>query len=148
MTYVIQRHATVTCPDLGDLEQLAEAEGYSFVTRTRSEWEAGVNRFDDFGECFFVAVIEREVLGICGLNRDPYVDDPTVGRLRHLYVHPSHRRAGMAAELVGYCLSAAVGCFESIRLRTSNPAADVLYRSIGFELVEDPSATHEWLPAR
>ena len=81
---------------------------------------------------------------MCGLNQDPYVvDDPAVGRLRHLYVHPDNRRTGIAARLVAECLASAATRFERVRLRTSNPTAATLYRSLGFINVDSPTATHE-----
>jgi N-acetylglutamate synthase-like GNAT family acetyltransferase len=79
---------------------------------------------------------------MCGLNVDPYVDDSTVGRLRHLYVHPDHRRRGVAAALVDRCLVDAGETFARVRLRTSSPVADAFYRSIGFEAIDDEDATH------
>ncbi|MGB3736505.1 MAG: GNAT family N-acetyltransferase [Ilumatobacter sp.] len=141
MNYVVRHHAVARCPDIGDLEQIAAAEDHSFVTRTRQEWEAGINRFDQAGETFFFVVEAGRTVGICGLNIDPYIEDPSVGRLRHLYIHPSCRRAGIAAVLVETCLSAAPGTFDRVRLRTSNPAADALYRCSG-ALPAQPEAVH------
>jgi len=132
------------CPDIGELAELANAEGYSFVERTKADWVAGTNRFDRPGECFFLASDIGRRVGMCGLNRDPFVDDPTVGRLRHLYVDPTYRRSGVAVALVGACLDAATGTFDQVRLRTNNPAADALYRSLGFEPIDEDSATHSW----
>jgi len=34
------------------LEQVAAVEGYGFVARTRQEWDAGMNRFDQAAEVF------------------------------------------------------------------------------------------------
>jgi len=144
VTYGIRHHAVTRFPEIGDLEQIAAAEGHPFVTRTRHEWEAGINRFDQPGENFFVVVEDGQTVGMCGLNIDPYLKDPTVGRLRHLYIHPRRRQAGVAAVLVEACLSAAPGTFGRVRLRTSNPAADALYRSLGFSNVKQATATHEW----
>ncbi len=112
------------------------------MSRTRIDWVAEANRFDLPGEVFYLAVIEDYPVGMCGLNRDPYVDDRRVGRLRHLYVHPGHRRSGLAAQLVSRCLSDAPQHFHQVRLRTTNPAADSLYRSLGFQTVHDDTATH------
>ena len=143
MTYALRQHVARTCPDLTVLENMAAAERHSFVARTRQEWDTGANCFDQPGEVFYLAVDQRQVIGMCGLNRDPYVDDPAVGRLRHLFVHPQHRRSGIAAGLVAACLASAATSFERVRLRTSNPAADSLYRSLGFVGIDEPTATHE-----
>ena len=90
MNDAIHRWAEAGCPDISQLEELASDEGHSFVTRTRIEWESGANCFDLPGESLFVAIAEGLIVGICGMNKDPYLCDPLVGRLRHLYVHPSH----------------------------------------------------------
>ena len=144
MNHAIRQHADPSCPDLTELELAAAVEGHAFVARTRREWDAGVNRFDRPGEVFFIASERGRTIGMCGLNQDPFLDDPTVGRLRHLYVHPDHRRNGIAAELVAGCLASGQSRFERIRLRTSNPDAAALYQSLGFTVVDDPTASHEW----
>lgn len=146
VNWEVRRWTAARCPEIADLEAAATTEGHSFVERTRHEWEAGINRFDESGEVFFVAVDRGRTVGMCGLNRDPYLDDSSVGRLRHLYIGPTHRRSGIAECLVERCLSSAAESFKCVRLRTSNPAADALYRSLGFEAVSDPTATHEWRP--
>ena len=141
---VIESYTGPACPPLELLEERAESEGHEFVKRTTTEWTSGVNRFDRPGECFLLASSNDEIIGMCGLNRDPYLDNPVVGRLRHLYVHPDHRRTGVAAALVGACLDRADGNFDRVRLRTANPAADRFYRSIGFESTSEQAATHSY----
>jgi hypothetical protein len=36
------------------------------------------------GEALFVARVGERVVGVCGLNVDPYTAEPRVGRVRHL----------------------------------------------------------------
>lgn len=144
MSYSIDRYVRPGVPPITSLVGLSQSEGYEFVARTVAEWEDGTNRFDGAGEVFLRARVEGHLVGICGLNRDPYLDDATVGRLRHLYVAPEHRRNGLARLLVQRCLAEAAPVFERVRLRTSNPAADALYQDSGFRVIEDPTATHEW----
>ena len=79
--------------DVAELSRLASAEGHAFVARARAEWDSGVNRFDAQGEGLFMALMASAVVGLCGLNADPFVEGPMVGRLRHLYVAPSWRLA-------------------------------------------------------
>ena len=146
MTYELQQYVDTVSPDLGELIELGAAEGCNFIVRTKTEWEEGCNTFSLAGEAFFLAVNQGCIVGMCGLNRDPYLDDLAVGRLRHLYVHPGHRRIGVAKALVMQCLSFASGSFVRVRLRTSNSAADGLYRSVGFRTVQESTATHEWRP--
>jgi hypothetical protein len=71
--------AKVTELDVAALETLraeSVAEGYRFVGRLCDDWRSGVNRFGASGEGLFVAQGLGGILGVCGLNRDPYVDDP------------------------------------------------------------------------
>ena len=85
------------------LAEAARREGYNHLTRFQMEWEMGV-RFDGPGECLFVARDDAALVGIAGMSSDPYLSDPSVGRLRHVYVAQGHRRAGIATQLVKECL--------------------------------------------
>jgi GNAT superfamily N-acetyltransferase len=109
-----------------------------------NQWNSGANRFNHAGEAVFIARADDDrIVGICGLNIDPYLQNATVGRVRHLYVLPSHRRRGIARELLAAVIEAARPHFRLLRLRTRNPAADAQYRSIGFAAsAEDALATH------
>jgi GNAT superfamily N-acetyltransferase len=130
----------VTIDRIGDLEagQLAalvaesEAQGLTFVRRLADEWATGVNRFDRPGEALFVARDDGRVVGVGGLNLDPYAAEPTVGRVRHLYVLTVYRRLGIGRRLVEEIVETARGRFERLRLSTSNPEAARLYERLGF----------------
>ena len=128
--------------DVAELSRLASAEGHAFVARARAEWDSGVNRFDAPGEGLFVALTASDVVGLCGLNADPFVEDPMIGRLRHLYVAPLWRRRGIGRSLVDTCLDLATGHFERVRLRTFDEGAARFYEAIGFRRIEEPDATH------
>ena len=142
----IRRFASATPPAIGALVDAADEEGHPFVRRTLDEWAAGENRFDRPNEAFFLAELNGEVVGTCGINRDHHVDDPTVGRLRHLYVHPTQRGTGLGADLVARCLDHAVGRFHLVRLRTPGAAADRFYDNLGFDRSASDTATHELVP--
>jgi GNAT superfamily N-acetyltransferase len=121
----------------------SEREGLRFVRRLAEEWSSGRNRFDRPGEALFGAGLDGRLVGVCGLNVDPYAGDPRVGRLRHLYVLAAHRRLGVGGQLVGAVVGAAHGPFASLRLSTSNPAAARLYESWGFRRqAGDAHCTH------
>ena len=109
-------------------------EGYKFVARLCDEWRSGLNRFGASGEGLFVAQDLAGIVGVCGLNRDPYVHDPSIGRVRHLYVHPSYRRQGIGRALVRTVMEAARIRFRMLRLKTT-PAAESFYRSLGFQCI-------------
>ncbi|MDX1747365.1 MAG: GNAT family N-acetyltransferase [Halobacteriales archaeon] len=138
----IRRHIGDEPPDLGNLIELASGEGHSFVLRTRVEWLDGTNRFDRPGEGFFLATAQGIVVGMGGLNVDPFLSDPTVGRLRHLFVAPEQRRLGIGRSLVQVCLDHVAGHFVRVRLRTFDPRASSFYRSVGFDSVDEDAATH------
>jgi GNAT superfamily N-acetyltransferase len=130
---------------LADLAADAQADGRGMVLRLVREWEAGVNRFEKPGEVLCVAACGRSgrVVGVCGLNRDPYAGDPAVGRVRRLYVARSHRRQGIASALLRRLIADAACGFRVLHLRTHDPVADAFYRQMGFSAVSgDPYCTH------
>ena len=117
---------------LSDLVDEAERAGLRFPGRLAAEWASGVNRFDRPGEALFAARAGSRLIGMCGLNVDPYMTVPRVGRVRHLYVLEAHRRDGVGRCLIQAVIGAASGHFDRLRLRTSNPAAARLYEAVGF----------------
>jgi GNAT superfamily N-acetyltransferase len=127
-------------PALAPLEREAVAEGFGLLTRLRTEWDSGINRFDREGEILLGFFRAERLLGIGGLNRDPFVDDPRVGRLRHFYVTKNERRAGIGRILVERALGYAPAHFDSVRLRTDQ--AGSFYERLGFERVDGPKVTH------
>jgi GNAT superfamily N-acetyltransferase len=118
---------------------LAESEeaGSRIVRRLIEEWASGVNRFDRPGEALLGASLGGRVVGVCGLNRDPYAAEAGVGRVRHLYVHSAFRRLGVGRHLVAAVIAAARDHFDTLRLRTANPAAARLYEALGFRASND-----------
>ena len=89
---------------LAELAREASSDGFSFVARLINEWKSGANRFDQPGERLLGAVVSGEVVGVCGINRDPYLKDEAVGRLRHLYVKKAARGSGVGSVLVAQLL--------------------------------------------
>ncbi|MBI2205996.1 MAG: GNAT family N-acetyltransferase [Candidatus Rokubacteria bacterium] len=128
----IERLSVPPAECLGALIAESEAHGLRFVRRLADEWTSGANRFDRPGEALFAARITGDVVGVCGLNVDPYAADPNVGRVRHLYVLLAHRRCGIGRQLVAEVIDAARGRFQTLRLSTVNSAAAELYERMGF----------------
>ena len=120
----------------------SEQAGMQLVRRLVEEWRDGSNRFDRPGEALFSAWREERLVGVCGLNVDPYERDDGIGRVRHLYVLVDARRHGVARALMAETLAAARGRFPTLRLSTGNPAAARLYESLGFLPVTEPHCTH------
>jgi ribosomal protein S18 acetylase RimI-like enzyme len=109
-----------------------ERAGLAIVRRLVDDWQSGANRFDRSGEALFGAWVADRLVGVCGLNVDPYAGDDRVGRVRHLYVLTEVRRHRAGRRLVERVIEAARGRFDVLRLRTSNPAAAALYERAGF----------------
>ena len=121
---------------------IAEAEGWSMVSRLVADWRTGVNRFHSPGEALLVAAIVTDIVGECGLNLDPFAGSAAVGRVRRLYVAPAWRRRGVGSALVGAILSTAEGSFEIVHVRTYDRGAAAFYRSLGFvDVIDDPYCT-------
>jgi GNAT superfamily N-acetyltransferase len=130
--------------DLGDLIVLSLREDFFAMQRMRDDWDAGRNRFDRPGEILFEARVGARLVGICGLNRDPYAQSSGVGRVRHLYVDPEFRRRGVGGSLVSKIVEYASRSFVRLRLRTLRADADLFYVALGFRRVAgDPEVTHE-----
>ncbi|MDA1196213.1 MAG: GNAT family N-acetyltransferase [Planctomycetota bacterium] len=129
-------------PDLDVLRSAARAESFGALDRLARDWHDGTNRFERPGEALFEARVADELVGICGLNVDPFTAGDMRGRLRRLYVLPAARRAGTGRALVRAALAAADGHFGSVVLRTHDPAADAFYLALGFTRIEEPDATH------
>jgi GNAT superfamily N-acetyltransferase len=133
-------------PPMGALDALlaeSEREGSRFVRRLVDEWVAGNNRFDRPGEALFTARLGDRLIGVCGLNVDPFAAAVNVGRVRRLYVLSAYRRLGVGRQLVLAVLDAARSRFDVLHLRTTNPAAAQLYESLGFHPSTEPAdSTH------
>jgi GNAT superfamily N-acetyltransferase len=119
--------------DLGILLAESEHAGLRLVRRLVEEWTSGVNRFDRPGETLLGAWVDGQVVGVCGLNIDPYAAEEGVGRVRHLYVLSAFRRRGVGRGLIAAVIEAARGRFGELRLRTGNPEAARVYEAIGFQ---------------
>lgn len=139
------RAITELPPDIERLLVTAREEGHYLVSRLVDEWEDGTNRFDLPGEVLAEMRCDRSLCAIGGLNVDPYLEDPTVGRIRHVFVHPSHRRCGVGQALVGFLLDHAANRFRRVRLRSDREPGPQFYAALGFVTTEEPNATHEVL---
>ncbi|WP_354702687.1 GNAT family N-acetyltransferase [Brevibacillus panacihumi] len=130
--FCLERVSELFTTEIQHLVTEATAEGHLFMQRLIEEYESGQNRFDKAGEALFVARLDERIVGVCGLNLDPYERDPDVGRVRHLFVEQSVRKMGIARTLVSEVVREAANHYRILLLRTRNPAADQLYRSLGF----------------
>ncbi len=122
----------------------AAADGFRFLDRLVADWRSGANAFDRPGEVLLGAFRADDLIALGGLNRDPYASEDGIGRLRHVYVGRSVRRAGVGSTLVRRLLDHARGTFRLVRLRADAEAAASFYVSLGFTPVQDVAGTHVW----
>ena len=108
-------------------------QGFRFVERLIRDYRSGLNCFDTSGEMLLTASLEGVVIGVGGLNRDPYFNDLKVGRLRHLYVGSVWRRCGVGRLLVEQLIHEASQHYHLLALRTDTLAADKFYQKLGFK---------------
>lgn len=133
-------------------EILAESRmaGCRAIDRLITDWETGANRFDRPGEALFITRQgapqsgsgSDRILGVCGLNRDPYINSSQIGRVRRLYVMQDSRRQGIGRTLVHQVIEVAKLSFNWLHVRTTNPIAAQFYQSLGFMPCHSESATH------
>jgi GNAT superfamily N-acetyltransferase len=143
MTVTIERWHDRPVDQLAELVAESRRQNFRALGRLVEEWHAGVNRFDRSGEALFAACADGRVVGVCGLNADPYAAAPRVGRVRHLYVAADWRRRGVGRRLVGQVVAAARGPFDRLRLRTGDPGAARFYETLGFRpCPAEESCTH------
>jgi GNAT superfamily N-acetyltransferase len=138
----------VICPialPIAGLEELradAAREGYAFLDRLAEEWASGANRFDGPGEVLCGCLDRGDLVAVGGLNRDPFLDDARIGRIRRVYVRPAWRNQKVGTTLVVWLVDFACQSFEAVRLRAENPGAARLYERLGFTRIDDAHATH------
>jgi GNAT superfamily N-acetyltransferase len=111
----------------------AQADGRRMVSRLIQEWK----------DQLYCAVRAGHICGVCGLNLDPFANEPAVGRVRRLYVAYAFRRKGVGSAIMNRLLADARKHFRALHLRTFDPGACGFYESIGFSKVEgDANCTH------
>ncbi|WP_420241660.1 GNAT family N-acetyltransferase [Roseiterribacter gracilis] len=136
--------APLTLPDarVTSLVAMSLEEGFDFLDRLDADWANGDNRFDARGEILLGVSDGANLIAVGGVNIDPYSTEDC-GRLRRVYVAPSHRTNGVGALLVTRLLDHARENFRIARLRTDTDRAARFYERLGFRRIEDPNATHE-----
>lgn len=129
-------------PGLEQIRAEARDEGFRFLETLWREWVSGENRFDAAGEVLCGHFYQGLLVAVGGLNRDPFLIDSAVARVRRLYVRRAWRNTGIGSALLDALVSAARENFHRVRLRAENPSAARLYERKGFTRIESPSATH------
>ncbi len=71
----------------------------------------------------FIWYFSREkLIGIGGLNEDPYTENNKIGRLRRFYILKNYRRIGLGKLLLNQLLSYAEKNFKVVVLHTDTKA--------------------------
>ena len=142
MHVTIEKLRGASLDGLRELVVESRQTGFRALQRLSEEWSAGTNRFDKPGEALFIATFGGQVVGLCGLNVDPYTPQPRVGRVRHLYVRIEARRKGIGRTLLDTVITEARKWFDLLRLRTDDEGAARFYERRGFRPCFSDACTH------
>lgn len=135
----------VSLPNLEPLLYESVQTGLNSLRRLEADWASGKNRFDQPGEAFFLASSLETIVGVCGLNLDPYSRaSEAVGRVRRLYVLQSKRCQGVGRALVESVIDQAkLARMQEVRVRVGNPDSAGFFLRLGFTPAEQAeSYTH------
>lgn len=118
----------------GDFEALrseASAESFAFIEGLREEWLAG--RYDGSDDRFaiFAAFQEGELAGIGAVTPDPYDPAPDLLRVRHVYVRPLHRAAGIGRVLAAALIQQGLALAPRLSLRAAGQRAAAFWEANG-----------------
>lgn len=91
-----------------------------------------INVFNKTGECLYGVFQGDMLIGVGGLNEDPYTKDNKIGRLRRFYISRDYRRIGLGNLLLNQLLCHAEKYFEVIVLHADTKQGDVFYTANGF----------------
>ncbi|HDR7799693.1 TPA: GNAT family N-acetyltransferase [Bacillus tropicus] len=130
--------------DVDHLVRESICEGFRFLQKLVNDYRNGINRFNKYGESLYGLFTKEGVLiAIGGLNKDPYSNDPEIGRLRRFYVSKAYRRKGLGKLLLGKIISDARKYYKILVLNTETEQADRFYTSLGFSKETTfPKSTH------
>jgi GNAT superfamily N-acetyltransferase len=151
MTFQVQRILELPVEALAEMQSESRLAGFRAIDRLINNWTAKTNRFDCPGEVLLIAqqdvsseftANDNRIIGVCGLNYDPYVNSSDIGRVRHLYVMQNSRRQGVGRALVEEIIREAKRNFVRLNVRTTNPIAAQFYQTLGFTACASEFVTH------
>ncbi|EEM89169.1 MULTISPECIES: GNAT family N-acetyltransferase [Bacillus cereus group] len=114
------------------LVQESKDEGFYFLIKLISEYENKINTFNKTGECLYGIFHGEKLIGIGGLNEDPYTENNKIGRLRRFYITKDYRRIGLGNLLLKRLLYHAEKYFKVVVLHTDTKQGDAFYIANGF----------------
>ena len=136
--------AATTPDDPGFLALRSEslAQHFNMLRRLAENWQSGKNRFSAPGEKLLGAFVGGQLVGVCGLNVDPFSPQLRTGRIRHLYISDAFRRRKIGQQLLVAVIIHAGTWFDFLNTHAP-PSAWPFYESLGFRPVYDePRVTH------
>lgn len=120
-------------PDtISALADLARADDFLAFDRLVLDFENGSNAFDRPGEALFGAFFSGQLIGVGGLNIDPYEPGPGLGRVRRMFIDPAHRGRGIGRALIGAIEAHAAQHFVQLQLFTDSVDATRFYETLGY----------------
>ena len=122
----------------------AQHEGYHFLERLASEWQAGTVRFGHPGEALLAAHVVGVLAGIGGLTLDPVA--PATLRMRRFYVHPAFRRRGIGRRLAVALLQLPGTAGRGVTVNAGTAEASVFWEALGFVAERRDGHTHTRIP--
>ncbi|EMK7763801.1 TPA: GNAT family N-acetyltransferase [Yersinia enterocolitica] len=136
--------ANITPENKGFLELKVESmsAGFNMLRRLDENWLNGQNHFDKAGENLLGFYANGLLIGVCGLNQDPYTPSVRGGRLRHLYVGMEWRRRQVGITLLRAILEGSGRWFDFINTNAPQ-SAFTFYERAGFVPQKDvDNVTH------
>ena len=136
--------AATTPDDPGFLALRSEslAQHFNMLRRLAENWQSGKNRFSAPGEKLLGAFVAGQLVGVCGLNIDPFSPQLRAGRIRHLYISDAFRRQNIGQQLLVAVITHSGTWFDFLNTHAP-PSAWPFYESLGFRPVYDePRVTH------
>ncbi|SDN02808.1 Diadenosine tetraphosphate (Ap4A) hydrolase [Paenibacillus sp. yr247] len=128
--------------ELSELLTESAEEGFRHIHRLINDYIAGINKFNNEGEALFECRVNNRVIGICGLNQDPYFGEG-IGRVRRLYIMKEFRRHGIGRKMTEAVINKAKKHYRKLLLKTDNPVAGEFYKTLGFEeIMNEEKMTH------
>ena len=88
---------TPDAPGFAALRTESLEQHFNMLRRLAENWQSGKNRFTAPGETLLGAFVNPQLVGVCGINSDPFSPQPRAGRIRHLYISERYRRRGSAS---------------------------------------------------
>jgi len=121
-------------------------EDFSPIQWLIADWLDGKNQFSLPGESFYEARTQGRLIGVCGINQDPYAESNTkAGRIRRLYVLPEFRRRGVGTKLIMRVVEDAHLHFPEINLRAYDKGSATFFEVVGFIRNDEDSNRTHWM---